>query len=672
MNIYKTAVLILWLLISGIGLGAGSSQLKTKLPINHQDDLIHSPNFAWHENKAKPVTLNRGSGGPDRYGYRWIDSNEPGGPVFSWVEIISNPQEGDDENWGWFTMPDTFIFYGNPFPNLRICSNGWISFSCDLNFYPPLLPDPMFPNTIAPFACDLAPLNPNYVYFGAVGNRFVVEWDSVYGYGGDGPYKFEIILNPVDSTILFQYLTSPNWAGNWATIGIGNADGSIGLGADQGYLTDHYAIKFYRPILAHDVGPIGFRMPGTIVDPMIPISPVVAVQNYGTNSATFNTTLTIDSAGVNIYSITQAVNNLPPGDTLRLTYPNWLPGSAGMVYDLTAFTTYALDMFPANDTIHTTTTVFIATWLLHSPYALRIPTIEGVIETIEWSDAIKLDVSDILGKGGGFPMPPGSVFLYAKNDSSSLYLAIDAVADSSTDDYDVFWQYYEDNNSHSYPYWPDNSEGELQFSWWTSGDSVKFMPIFIDNFSENYPAQLSRAASILSGNMQYEIVLPISGNAGLNEELQASVGDTVGLWFFVGDASTGTIYGWWPPEAAIGWGEPTDMGDVVLSNGTVVSEQQTRSVKSDAYSLSMIGPNPIKMTACFSYHLPGLCSVHLRVYDCSGKMVKNLVSKVQPHGEHLVRWNGTDDNGKSAAAGVYFCRLDAGDFNRTVKVILLK
>jgi flagellar hook assembly protein FlgD len=53
-------------------------------------------------------------------------------------------------------------------------------------------------------------------------------------------------------------------------------------------------------------------------------------------------------------------------------------------------------------------------------------------------------------------------------------------------------------------------------------------------------------------------------------------------------------------------------------------------------------------------------------------MVKNLVSKVQPHGEHLVRWNGTDDNGKSVAAGVYFCRLDASDFNRTVKVILLK
>jgi hypothetical protein len=41
-------------------------------------------------------------------------------------------------------------------------------------------------------------------------------------------------------------------------------------------------------------------------------------------------------------------------------------------------------------------------------------------------------------------------------------------------------------------------------------------------------------------------------------------------------------------------------------------------------------------------------------------------------GRHEVIWNGRDETGRSAAAGVYFYRLDAGGTSQTMRMTLLK
>jgi flagellar hook assembly protein FlgD len=41
-------------------------------------------------------------------------------------------------------------------------------------------------------------------------------------------------------------------------------------------------------------------------------------------------------------------------------------------------------------------------------------------------------------------------------------------------------------------------------------------------------------------------------------------------------------------------------------------------------------------------------------------------------GSHSVTWNGRDANGAQAATGVYFVRLQAGSYEMTRKIVMLK
>jgi len=43
-----------------------------------------------------------------------------------------------------------------------------------------------------------------------------------------------------------------------------------------------------------------------------------------------------------------------------------------------------------------------------------------------------------------------------------------------------------------------------------------------------------------------------------------------------------------------------------------------------------------------------------------------------PAGRHEILWDGTDDNGRQAASGVYFYSLEAGGFSETRKMMMIK
>jgi hypothetical protein len=70
-------------------------------------------------------------------------------------------------------------------------------------------------------------------------------------------------------------------------------------------------------------------------------------------------------------------------------------------------------------------------------------------------------------------------------------------------------------------------------------------------------------------------------------------------------------------------------------------------------------PNPARDGATFLLSLPQAASVRLRVFDASGRLVREIDPGTLEAGRHVVAWDGRDASGARVGAGVYFARFDA-------------
>jgi hypothetical protein len=85
------------------------------------------------------------------------------------------------------------------------------------------------------------------------------------------------------------------------------------------------------------------------------------------------------------------------------------------------------------------------------------------------------------------------------------------------------------------------------------------------------------------------------------------------------------------------------------------------------FKLSQNYPNPFNPTTKIDYQLPKLEKVVIKVYDILGKLVRELVNENKEAGFYTVTFDGTN-----FASGVYFYRINAGDFNAVKKMVLVK
>ena len=91
-----------------------------------------------------------------------------------------------------------------------------------------------------------------------------------------------------------------------------------------------------------------------------------------------------------------------------------------------------------------------------------------------------------------------------------------------------------------------------------------------------------------------------------------------------------------------------------------------------ATSLSQNFPNPFNPVTRVAFSLKKKGKVSLRVYDVSGRLIRVLIDEVREAGSYEVVWDGANNEGRRTASGIYFCRMETDDYQRTVKMVQLR
>lgn len=107
----------------------------------------------------------------------------------------------------------------------------------------------------------------------------------------------------------------------------------------------------------------------------------------------------------------------------------------------------------------------------------------------------------------------------------------------------------------------------------------------------------------------------------------------------------------------------------MFSPGT---ETPTEEAVPEFFRLSQNFPNPFNPSTEIWYDLPIQRRVTLSIYNMLGQKVRTLVNEIKAAGSYSVKWDGTNEEGKSLSSGLYFYRFDTGIVSGIKKMILVR
>ena len=122
-------------------------------------------------------------------------------------------------------------------------------------------------------------------------------------------------------------------------------------------------------------------------------------------------------------------------------------------------------------------------------------------------------------------------------------------------------------------------------------------------------------------------------------------------------------------DSNTGWIVGTNGTILHTTNGgvTFIEEEGNNPTQPKEFLLQQNYPNPFNPSTSIQYEINSMQFVTIKVYDLLGREVVTLVNEEKPTGKYEVNFNASN-----LTSGVYFYRIQAGDFVETKKMIYLK
>ena len=136
-----------------------------------------------------------------------------------------------------------------------------------------------------------------------------------------------------------------------------------------------------------------------------------------------------------------------------------------------------------------------------------------------------------------------------------------------------------------------------------------------------------------------------------------------------------------PAKDGMDWILSSELGDrIILSeSGEIILDgavhgltlKEEFQIPAD-YSLSQNYPNPFNPETEIRFSIPEENEVSIVIYDIIGKEVNRIVHSFMKPGIHKVVWDGTSSTGAQVGSGIYFYRIDAGNYINQKKMMLIR
>jgi hypothetical protein len=107
--------------------------------------------------------------------------------------------------------------------------------------------------------------------------------------------------------------------------------------------------------------------------------------------------------------------------------------------------------------------------------------------------------------------------------------------------------------------------------------------------------------------------------------------------------------------------------NITFVMNSILDVKENEKIIPNEFLLRQNYPNPFNPVTKISFSVPKKDFVTLKIYDILGKEITTLVNEIKTPGNYII-----DFNGQYLSSGVYFYKMNSGDFSDVKRMLLIK